>query len=62
LQTRGLTLLVRMRSIAKFASARSDLAGALPSPEDELAEVRVSQVSLLPGQDSYSNNIIFDFT
>jgi len=29
LQTRGLTLLVRLRSIAKVANARSDLAGAL---------------------------------
>jgi hypothetical protein len=43
---RGFTLLVRMRTAQPY------LAGALPSPEDELAEVRVSQVSLLPGQDS----------
>ncbi len=34
------------------AHAQPYLAGALPSPEDELAEVRISQVSLLPGQDS----------
>jgi hypothetical protein len=34
------------------AHAQPDLAGALPSPEDKFAEVRISQVSLLPGQDS----------
>ena len=59
---RGLSLLARhalpdlagAHAWLDIASAHAQpyLAGALSSPEDELAEVRISQVSLLPGQDS----------
>jgi hypothetical protein len=51
---RGLNLLVCAHAWLDLASAHAQpyLAGALPSPEDELAEVRIGKVSLLPGQDS----------
>ncbi len=63
MRVRGLTLLVSVHArhyltcahawlVLASAHAQPYLAGALPSPEDEFAEVRIGQVSFLPRQDS----------